>query len=335
MCRVATAAFLVAVLALPASAGTWLDESFTNIYGTRTFRLFVPAGYTTSDPRPLLVGIHGCTQTAEDFAGLSRIGAFADEHRLLVLMPEQSLFANASRCWNWFLPVNQKRGQGEPSIIKGMIDRVLVRYRVDESRIYVFGVSSGGYLTSTMLACYPDVFAAGMVASGGMYEAAGDVFSAASAALYGSTRNPKATGENAFRCSGSTTPRVVPLLVFHGADDAVVNPLSGQQVVEQFIHFNDRADDGLDNDSLVSVAASVHHDRAPGGLSYLWSNYIAAGQIIVQHYVVLGMAHSWSGGDPRFPYAEIRGPDETAILLRFFQQHRSGDGPRLRRRAGS
>lgn len=318
---------IVAAILLAAS-GTWISDSYSSAAGTRAFQIYVPEGYTSGERRPLLVGIHGCTETAAEFAGLTRIAQLADAQRLLVLLPSQSSSANASLCWNWFLPANQKREQGEPSLIRGMIERVRASYDVDPSRIYVYGVSSGGYTAATMLSCYSDVFAAGMVASGGMYEAAGDVFSGALAALYGSLRDPKVVGEDAYRCSGSIHPRIVPVLVFHGSDDSIVAPLSGRQVVDQFVQLNDLGDDGIANGSVPAAPLAIHEESVAGGLSYTWREY----GTMIRYYVVNGMGHAWSGGDPRYQYAEPRGPDETAILWQFLQKWRR-DEAKVRRRA--
>ena len=111
------------LMAIAIAAGSWVSDSFTNAAGTRAFQLYVPAGYTKAEKRPLLVAIHGCTESPGEFAGLTRIAKLADQKRILVLLPGQSAAANPSLCWNWFLPENQKRGEGEPSIIKGMIDK--------------------------------------------------------------------------------------------------------------------------------------------------------------------------------------------------------------------
>ena len=283
--------------------GLWITGSVTNAYGTRAFQLYVPSGYVASEKRPLLVFIHGCTETPSEFAGLTRIAKLADEQRILVLMPAQSALANSSLCWNWFLPVNQRRGQGEPSLIRGMIDWTRERYHVDDTRVYVAGVSSGGYMTSVMLACYSDVFAAGMVASGGMYAAADDVIAGAYAALYGSSKNPNVTGAAAWRCSGSIHPRAVPVLVFHGSEDPYVAPVNAAQTMAQFAQLNDLGDDGIDNDSITNTPL-------PNG-------QYSFGAL----HVVDGMGHAWSGGDPQFPYADTSGPDETAIMWSFLQQY--------------
>jgi poly(hydroxyalkanoate) depolymerase family esterase len=317
------------LMAIALAAGSWISDSYTNAAGTRTFQLYVPAGYTKAEKRPLLVHIHGCTETPGEFAGLTRIAQLADKQRLLVLLPGQSATANPSLCWNWFVPENQKRGAGEPSIIKGMIDRVESRYSVDRDRVYVAGVSSGGYMTSILLSCYADVFAAGMVASGGMYEAALDLNTAIPAALQGSARDPKVSGADAYRCSGSVHPRLVPVLVFHGGEDPYVNVRGGQQVVDAFVQMNDLGDDGEDNDSIVSLANGS--DTASGGLAYTWNDYGFGSTTLIRHYVVTHMGHAWSGGDANYPYAEPRGPDETALMWSFFEKWRRGELRRVKR----
>lgn len=306
------------------AATLWLSGSLTNDAGTRAFRLYVPSTYAAGEARPLLLFIHGCTQTPEDFAGLSRIAELAERERILVLMPEQSAEANYSLCWNWFLPENQRRGSGEPSILHGMIDWTRERYNIDASRIYVAGVSSGGFMTSVMLSCYSDVFAAGMVASGGMFEAADDVYAGAAAALYGSPKDPDITGADAYRCAGSAHPRAVPVLVFHGDIDPYVAAVNADLTIAQFAQLNDLGDDGNDNDSIAARPLSTNTKTAPGRLRSTWKTFRFGAQCIVN-----GMGHAWSGGDPDFAYADTRGPDETAIMWEFLRKY-TRSAPRRR-----
>ena len=319
--------------AVPAAAGTWIHGTATNAYGTREFDLFVPASYGADREIPLVVGLHGCTQTAADFAGLARLADFGDRHDVLVLTPSQNPFVNPTRCWNWPLVVNQRRGEGEPSLIMQMIDWVLARYSVQRSRVYIFGVSSGGFMTSTMLACYSDVFAAGMVASGGMYAATTDFFYGSYVGPYGSNRDPNVAGREAWQCSGSRSPHTTPVLVFHGSDDAIVIERNALQTVEQFAQMNDLGDDGIDNDSIVSAPTRTSSGRAEGGLEFTSSEVVVRGRTILQLFVVERMAHAWSGGDPHFAYADPAGPDETEIMWSFFTQHtRFGERRRAARK---
>lgn len=322
------------LLASAVEAGEWVKGNAVNAAGIRAFELYVPDGYRKGERRPLLVGIHGCTQTPQDFAGLTRSARLADEHRLLLLLPSQSALANPSLCWNWFLEGNQKRGQGEPSLIKEMVDWVKARYSVEESQVYVMGVSSGGFMTSIVLSCYADVFAAGAVASGGMYEGARDLVTALQVTAQGSKLDPGTSGQDAWRCSGSVHPRMVPVLVFDGGKDPYVSTANGQQVVAQFLQVNDLGDDGTDNDSISAEPASTGSAVSPGGLAYTWKTFTFGNTTLIQHYVVPDMSHAWSGGDAEFAYAEPRGPDQTAIIWNFLSKHRRGATPPKRRAVG-
>lgn len=306
------------------AAGSWVSDSYTNDAGTRAFQLYVPAGYVKSEKRPLLVHIHGCTESPAEFAGLTRIAKLADEERVLVLMPGQNAAANPSLCWNWFVPENQKRGRGEPAIIRGMIDWVAARYNVDRDRIYVSGVSSGGYMTSILLSCYADVFAAGVVASGGMYEAAVDLQTAIPTALQGSARDPNVSGTDAYQCSGAVHPRLVPVMVFHGSVDPYVNVRNAQQVVDAFVQMNDLGDDGKDNDSIVRLSSET-------GDAYTVTDYGFGKTTLIRYYLLPKLGHAWSGGDAKYPYAEPNGPDETALMWSFLEKWTRAEATKKKR----
>ncbi|MEO8755665.1 MAG: PHB depolymerase family esterase, partial [Casimicrobiaceae bacterium] len=125
-----------------ARPGQFLARSFTNAAGTRAYKLYVPAGYADqcSEPMPLLVMLHGCTQSPDDFAAGTRMNAWADVHGFLVVYPAQSANANGSKCWNWFRTEDQARDSGEPSLIAGITREVAAAYSVDARRIFVAGM---------------------------------------------------------------------------------------------------------------------------------------------------------------------------------------------------
>ena len=73
--------------------------------------------------------LHGCTQNPDDFATGTRANRWAEDKRCLVVYPEQIQRANSHRCWNWFRPLDQQAGLGEPAIIAGIVRQVIDEYR--------------------------------------------------------------------------------------------------------------------------------------------------------------------------------------------------------------
>lgn len=325
--QLAAALFLLLNLGLisatavaPAHASSWIYGVYTNFYGSRSYQLYVPSGYQPGTPLPLVVMLHGCTQTPDTFAAGTRMNNLAETNNFLVLYPNQAMLYNPTECWNWFYTTNQARGMGEPSIIAGMVNTIKANYSVKSSQVYVAGMSAGAAMTSVMLACYSDVFAAGGVHSGVMYKAATTATGATPAMLYGSVYSPDSRGYDAWACSGAPR-RLVPTIVFHGSNDSAVNPLNGEQTLAQFAQTNDYGDDGIDNDSVRNVATSSSSGSVAGGFSYNVYNYNYAGKNLLKKYIVNGMGHAWSGGNDAYSYNDSRGPNASQLMWDFFKQH--------------
>jgi poly(hydroxyalkanoate) depolymerase family esterase len=276
----------------PLPEGASFDRlTYVGAAGARDYRLYVPGGWQ-GQRLPLLVMLHGCTQTPEDFAAGTAMNALAEEFGFLVAYPAQSQGANAQRCWNWFRPEDQRHGQGEPALIAGITREVMVSHAVDPSRVYVAGLSAGGAFAAVMGATYPDLYAAVGVHSGLACGSARDVPSALAAMRQGE--------------AGSRGGRSVPTIVFHGAEDATVSPRNGEHVVAQ---------SGGD----ARLRLKVEHGRSAGGMAYSRMQHLnGEGRAVVEHWVVEGAGHAWSGGRPEGSYTEPRGPEASREMVRFF-----------------
>ena len=86
----------------------FLEKTYSNAAGRRPYKLYVPSCYK-GQPLPLVVMLHGCTQSPDDFAAGTRMNALAEEHVCLIAYPGQTPSANSSKCWNWFSPQDQRR----------------------------------------------------------------------------------------------------------------------------------------------------------------------------------------------------------------------------------
>jgi poly(hydroxyalkanoate) depolymerase family esterase len=291
--------------------GQFLAKSFSNQAGSRAYKLYVPSQYR-GQPLPLIVMLHGCTQSPDDFAAGTRMNLRAEEHNCIVAYPEQAASANISKCWNWFRPGDQIRGQGEPALIAGLTRQVMSDYSVDEERIYAAGLSAGGAAAAVLAAAYPDLYAAIGVHSGLACGAAKDVPSAFAAMRRSGPMAKRRSSGNLHGRGGYS--RIVPAIVFHGDQDTTVHPNNGDQVIAQ-----------LKETLTTDARVTVEQGRVPGGRAYTRTVHRdAADHSIFEQWVILGAGHAWSGGSLAGSYTDPQGPDATREMLRFFLDHPFG-----------
>ena len=286
----------------PALPGEFVTRTYANATGRRAYKLYVPARYSAdaSDPVPMVVMLHGCTQSPDDFATGTRMNTLADEHGFLVVYPAQAANANGSKCWNWFRSQDQSRDGGEPSLIAGITREIASTYRVDERRIFVAGLSAGAAMAVILGATYPDLYAAVGAHSGLPYGAAKDLpsaFGAMKGGVSSASRRPRAVA-------------AVPTIVFHGDGDATVDARNGAAIVAQAV--TGRPDDR-------PLRTSTEEGVAVGGRRYRRTVHSDAGnQPVVEEWVLHGAGHAWSGGSPNGSFTDAGGPDASAEMIRFF-----------------
>jgi poly(hydroxyalkanoate) depolymerase family esterase len=293
----------------PAAAplgGRFGVSSYTNAAGTRAYKLYVPTGYT-GQIVPLIVMLHGGTQTANDFASATGMNQLADRDTFLVAYPEQARSANSMMCWNWFQPGDQRNGAGEPSLIAGITHQIMGAYSVDAGRVYVAGFSAGGAMAAVMASTYPDLYAAAGVHSGLPYGAAHDIPSAFQAMRIGAPPPPRLPA------------RGIPLIVFHGDLDTIVDPVNADRLVDYGLRTTTTAS-GRAWTSQHGTTSS--QGEVTGGHPYTRTVYQdLSGETLVEQWIIHQAGHAWSGGTPHGSFTDLQGPDASAELVRFFHDH--------------
>lgn len=225
---------------------------------------------------PLVVVLHGCTQSAAAYdlgSGWSRL---ADRHGFALLFPEQQRGNNANLCFNWFEPGDMRRDAGEAASIAEMIAGTVAGYGLDPARVFVTGLSAGGAMAAAMLATYPELFAGGAVIAGLPYGSASGV-----PAALERMRGQGLPGEAALlRAVRAASPHAGPwptLSLWHGQQDHVVVPAAGEAVLSQW-----RGLHGLAESPSETLSIGPHRRR-------VWRD--GGGVARIEAFAIAGMGH--------------------------------------------
>lgn len=250
------------------------DFAFGNPGGLDA-RMFVPDRLAPG--APLVVVLHGCTQSAADYDAGSGWSRLAARHGFALLFPQQTRRNNPNLCFNWFQPRDIRRGEGEVASIHAMVDAMCAAHGLDRARVFVTGLSAGGAMTAAMLATYPETFAAGAIIAGIPYGCASGVGEALECmGGRGAPIADRALGDRV-RAASPHPGRWPRVSVWHGTQDTTVAPGNGDAVVRQWADVH-----GL-------PAAPTRTEMADGHARSLWAN--AGGAVLLEHYAIAGMAH--------------------------------------------
>lgn len=280
------AAVALATVAVPASpvaaesrAAASLERvtSFGANPGSLNMYVYRPAALPPN--APVVVALHGCTQSARVYSDNAGLNTFADRHGFLVVYAETTTANNANKCFNWFQPGDTRRGQGEAASIRQMVAHAATAYGVDTGRAQVTGLSAGGAMTSVMLAAYPDVFAAGAVVAGIPYGCGVDVVSAFGCMSPGVDRTPAAWAQ-AVRDAHPGFPGPWPrVAIWHGDNDTTVAPKNADELRDQWT-------------AVHGLGQSPDRTSTVGPNSTRRSEYLSAGGAsVVEVDRVPGVAH--------------------------------------------
>ncbi|MDB5959339.1 MAG: depolymerase esterase [Massilia sp.] len=298
-----------AVKATPA-AGAWLSLSFVNLTARMRYWLYLPASAAPGVPLPLAVMLHGCEQSAADFADGTRMNLAAEKAGYAVLYPQQSAVNHPQRCWKWYDRATQQGG-GDAALIAAVVRAVLAAYPIDRRRVYIGGISAGAAMANIVALNFPGLFAALGMHSGPVFGAGHSRIGALGVMQHGAAaRAEEAIAEVLLRQSG---PAHLPTLVIHGEDDAVVRPVNQMQLAGQALHLNALGGESVEK---LTEKAATRRTRA-----HLMRDVYRGRKLMLRMVRIAGLKHAWSGGDERFKFNAAAGPDASKLFLDFFSRH--------------
>lgn len=298
-------------LAAPAD-GTFVSASYTTSSGTLTYKVFIPRRLRPG--APLVVALHGAGETADTHSTRSQWNHVAGREGFLVAYPEQNQAYNGGRQWSWAEAAKAGREHREASLVAGITAEVSKKYRADVDRQFVMGISGGAGMATVMAVLYPELYAAVGSYAGCQFDGA---------RCGGTTVTAEDSGAAAFHVMGARAHRM-PTFVVYGDVDPIALAVDSAQVVEQWLVTNDWTDNGQRDSSVPAEPASARSGTVPGGHSYDVTGYVdGAGRPLLEHWVVHGMGHAWSSGEPAsvLPYdaaVDPLGPDVTTAAYEFF-----------------
>ncbi|OII61259.1 esterase [Streptomyces sp. CC53] len=272
----ALTAGLVAVAPQASAATLTRITGFGSNPGNLSMYAYAPDGLPAG--APLVVALHGCTQSAGDYFAHSGWPELADRYGFALVLPQTGTANNANACFNWFEPGDSARGHGEALSIRQMVDDALARFGGDFRRVHITGLSAGGGMTANMLAAYPDVFAGGAVHSGLPARCASSLSTAYTCMYSPPDRTPAQWGDLVRAAAPAGTASWPRVAIWQGTADTTVRPANAAELRDQWT-------------DVWGTGQAPSRTRTLTGGATLETYDDAAGRPAVEVYTVSGMGH--------------------------------------------
>jgi poly(hydroxyalkanoate) depolymerase family esterase len=290
------------------------------------YLLYTPTSYAPGRAAPLLVMVHGCQTTAEQQMKANLYNPIAEREGFVVLYPDVDVVGRAqpgpaNQCWKFPSPQAWQRDSSDAAAIADMTRAVMSKLAIDAERVYLIGMSAGGFMASIEAAAYPDLYTAVGISAAGAYADAGCTGT-------GTGMPVTTSAQLAFDQMGPRA-RIVPRFVIGGDADQGIPPACADKALEQGLRTNNLVISGSQDSPVALAPASQRKEQKPGGYAYTVKTYRdPAGCVIGERWLIGGMNHFWSGGttDPKYAaFTDPKGPSAAEASWAFFRRYRKSD----------
>lgn len=231
--------------------------------------------------RPVVLVLHGCTETAAS-AATTGWNDLADEEGFLVVFPQQETVNNPLRCFNWAgeygNPDNLVRGKGENLSVKQMVDKAIADHASDPKRVFVVGFSAGAGTAAIMAATYPDVFAGAATMAGIPFNCTTTYAEVSGCQKPGKTKSAAQWSDLVKAAHPGFAGPWPRMSIWQGSADTIVGTANRTELVKQWSGVH-----GVDGTAPVT-------DTVDGQSHAVYKD--SAGNAVVETYEIAGMPHA-------------------------------------------
>lgn len=262
---------------------------------SRTYKIYVPAIYSSANAVPLVFNFHGFTSSNVQQEVYGNFRPIADTANFIVVHP-QGLNIGGGAGWNNFAAVSAN--QGDLNFVEKMITEISTQYNIDQNRIYSTGMSNGGFMSYDLACFMSDRFAAIASVTGGM----------------------SALHWNACQASHPT-----PVMQIHGTADAVVayngggiGSLHVDSLVKKWVDFNNCNP----TPTFTAVPDVVTSDNCTA------EHYVYSGGTqgaTVEFFKIIGGGHNWAGAPISVNGNTNMDINASKEIWRFFSKYKLND----------
>ncbi len=145
---------------------TWAQVQSPYGGQARTYTLYIPSTYTPAEPMPVTVVLHGRFGSGEGTAEWIDMNRVAEENGFIALYPDGLLNYGTDiwydTGWNYMrgvpdIPMDEPNDAG---FLADLLDDLALDLSIDESRVYVVGISNGGFMVHHLACADPTRYAA-------------------------------------------------------------------------------------------------------------------------------------------------------------------------------